>query len=141
MTLSCAELDENTIDILYHLDKDLKLISFRLTVPRNAAIPSISPVYFAAFLVENEIQDLFDIRFTGLAIDYERTLYLEEEVKITPFCKYSISEAKKQKPISSSTAGGSCSGTGNIGSKNRHTIRPAAPGIAGTAAFEAHRRG
>ena len=107
VTMSCAELDENTIDILYHLDKDLKLIHFRLTVPRNAAVPSISPVYFAAFLVENEIQDLFDIRFTGLVIDYERTLYLEEEVKITPFCKYSISAANRQKPISSAPAGGS----------------------------------
>ena len=95
VTMSCAELDENTIDILYHLDKDLKLVSFRLTVPRNAAVPSISPVYFAAFLVENEMQDLFDIRFTGLVIDYERTLYLEEEVKITPFCKYSISAADR----------------------------------------------
>jgi ech hydrogenase subunit D len=107
VTMSCAELDENTIDILYHLDKDLKLINFRLTVPRNAAVPSISPVYFAAFLVENEMQDLFDIRFTGLVIDYERTLYLEEEVKITPFCKYSISAANRQKTISSAPSGGS----------------------------------
>ena len=107
VTMSCAQLDENTIDILYHLDKDLKLINFRLTVARNAAVASISPVYFAAFLVENEMQDLFDIRFTGLAIDYERTLYLEEEVKITPFCKYSISEVNRQKPISSAPSGGS----------------------------------
>ena len=107
VTISCAELDENTIDILYHLDKDLKLINFRLTVPRNTAIPSISPVYFAAFLVENEMQDLFDVRFTGLVIDYERTLYLEEEVKITPFCKYSISEANRKKSISSVPSGGS----------------------------------
>lgn len=107
VTMSCAELDENTIDILYHLDKDLKLINFRLTVPRNAAVPSISPVYFAAFLVENEMQDLFDIRFTGLVIDYERTLYLEEEVKITPFCKYSLAEANRQKPIPSAPSGGS----------------------------------
>ena len=107
VTMSCAELDENTIDLLYHLDKDLKLINFRLTVPRNAAVPSISPVYFAAFLVENEMQDLFDVRFTGLVIDYERTLYLEEEVKITPFCKYSITEANGQKLISSAPSGGS----------------------------------
>ena len=60
VTMSCVELDETTIDILYHLDKGLKLINFRLTVPRNAAVSSISPVYFAAFLVENEMQDLFD---------------------------------------------------------------------------------
>jgi len=107
VTMSCAELDENTIDILYHLDKDLKLINFRLTVARNAAVASISPVYFAAFLVENEMQDLFEIRFTGLVIDYERTLYLEEEVKITPFCKYSITAANRQKPIPSAPSGGS----------------------------------
>jgi len=107
VTMSCAELDENTVDILYHLDKDLRLIGFRLTVLRNTVIPSISPVYFAAFLVENEMQDLFDIRFTGLVIDYERTLYLEEEVKITPFCKYSISKANKESPTPSPPASGS----------------------------------
>jgi ech hydrogenase subunit D len=107
VTMSCAELDENTIDILYHLDKDLELINLRLTVPRNTAVPSISPVFFAAFLVENEMQDLFDIRFSGLVIDYERTLYLEEEVKTTPFCKYSIVEAGRQKPIPSAPSGGS----------------------------------
>ena len=107
VTMSCAEVDEDTIDILYHFDKDLKLISFRLTAQRNTAVPSISPVYFAAFLVENEIQDLFDIRFTGLVIDYERTLYLEEEVKITPFCKYNIFKADTQKPVSAASSGGS----------------------------------
>ena len=107
VTMSCAEPDDNTVDILYHLDRDLRLINFRLTVSRKVSVPSISSVYFAAFLVENEMQDLFDIRFTGLAIDYERTLYLEEEVRSTPFCKYSISKANKEKPLSSPPAGGS----------------------------------
>lgn len=90
VTMSCAELDETMVDILYHFDKDLELKHFRLTVPRDTPVPSISPVYFAAFLVENEIQDLFAVRFKGLAIDYERTLYLDEEVKVTPFCKYTV---------------------------------------------------
>jgi hypothetical protein len=49
-----------------------------------------SAIYFAAFLVENEIQDLFGIRFSGLAIDYQRTLYGEESTRITPFCKYTV---------------------------------------------------
>jgi ech hydrogenase subunit D len=98
VTMSCAELDENTIDILYHFDKDLRLINLRLTVPRNTAVPSISTVYLAAFLVENEMQDLFGIRFKELVIDYERTLYLEAEVKITPFCKYAVvSSAQESK--------------------------------------------
>ena len=90
VTLSCVEIDETTVDILYHFDREFQLKHLRLTVPKEAPVPSISPVYFAAFLVENEIQDLFGIRFQGLAIDYGRTLYLEEDVKKTPFCKYVV---------------------------------------------------
>ena len=90
VTLSCIEVDENTVDIFYHFDKDLIMKHYRLTVPKSAAVHSISPVYFAAFLVENEIQDLFGIRFSGLAVDYEGTFYLEEEVRRTPLCRYSI---------------------------------------------------
>ena len=67
---------DHWFEILYHFDKDLRLTHFRLTVSGGASVPSISSVYFAAFLVENEIQDLFGIRFKGLAVDYERTLYL-----------------------------------------------------------------
>jgi ech hydrogenase subunit D len=93
VTLSCVEIDETTVDILYHFDRELQLKHLRLTVPKDTLVPSISPVYFAAFLVENEIQDLFGIRFQGLAIDYDRTLYLEEDVKKTPFCKYVMIKA------------------------------------------------
>ena len=87
VTMSCVELDENTIDLLYHFDRDLGLKNLRLSVSRGAVVPSISPVYFAAFLVENEIQDLFGICFKGLAIDYQRSLYLEKDVSTTPFCQ------------------------------------------------------
>jgi ech hydrogenase subunit D len=90
VTLSCVEIDATTVDLLYHFDREFQLKHLRLTVPKDAPVPSISPVYFAAFLVENEIQDLFGLRFHGLAIDYDRTLYLEEEVKKTPFCKYVV---------------------------------------------------
>ncbi len=90
VTLTCTALDENHFDILYHFDLGLELKHLRLTLAAGTAVPSISPIYFAAFLVENEIQDLFGIRFTGLAIDYERTLYGEEKTRITPFCKYTV---------------------------------------------------
>lgn len=90
VTLTCVELDANRVDILYHFDKDFQLKHLRLTVPKALPVPSISPVYFAAFLVENEIQDLFGIRFQGLAIDYDRTLYLAEDVQTVPFCKYVV---------------------------------------------------
>jgi ech hydrogenase subunit D len=90
VTLSCVEIDEARVDILYHFDREFQLKHLRLPVLKDTPVPSISPVYFAAFLVENEIQDLFGIRFQGLAIDYDCTLYLEADVKKTPFCKYVV---------------------------------------------------
>jgi ech hydrogenase subunit D len=88
VTLSCIERDEDNFDIFYHFDKNLRLMHFKLSIARGLAVPSISPVFFAAFLVENEIQDLFNITFDGLVVDYERTLYLEPEIQATPFCRY-----------------------------------------------------
>ncbi|UCF90851.1 MAG: NADH-quinone oxidoreductase subunit C [Desulfobacterales bacterium] len=98
VTLSCVELDAETVDILYHFDKDLTLKHLRLTVPKGTPVPSISAVHWAAFLAENEIQDLFGLHFTGLAVDYEGTLYLEDEVRRTPFCRYSIRQSDKNTP-------------------------------------------
>jgi ech hydrogenase subunit D len=96
VTMSCTELDESTVDILYHFDRDLTLKHLRLAVPKETMVPSVSPVYLVAFLVENEIQDMFGVRFNGLTVDYNRTLYLDEEIKTTPLCKYSVSRAKKE---------------------------------------------
>jgi ech hydrogenase subunit D len=101
VTMSCVALDENTFEILYHLDKDFRLKHLRLTVSNSISVPSISPVYFAAFLVENEIQDLFGLSFKKLAIDYKRSLYLEKDVTVTPFCRYTVKESCKNELQSS----------------------------------------
>ena len=93
VTLSCTELDAATLDVLYHFDKNLDLKHLRLTVPKSEKVPSISPVYFAALLVENEIQDFFGLRFEGLLVDYQGMLYLEEEALKTPYCRFSLRTA------------------------------------------------
>ena len=97
VTMSCTDLDQTTFDILYHFDKDLMLKHLRLAVNKDVLVPSISPVYLSAFLVENEIQDLYGIHFQGLAIDYGQTLYLESEVRSAPFCKYSVKQSEQDK--------------------------------------------
>jgi ech hydrogenase subunit D len=110
VTLSCTEIDATTLDILYHFDRDLGLKHLRLTAPKNALVPSISPVYFAALLVENEIQDFFGLRFEGLLVDYRGTLYLEEEAVKTPYCRFSLRTAAPSagptEPAESPTAPG-----------------------------------
>ena len=92
VTASCVDLDEENFEILYHYEKDLVLRNLRMTVAKGSVVPSISSVYFAGFLIENEIQDQFGITFDGLVLDFGGTLYLEddEEVKRTPFCKYGV---------------------------------------------------
>ena len=90
LTMSCVDLDEDNVDLLYHFDKDLTLKHFRMIVPKKEPVPSVSGVYLAAFLIENEIKDHFGVEFDGLALDFGGTLYLEEEVTRTPFCKYGV---------------------------------------------------
>lgn len=92
VTLTCVEQDESSLEVLYHFDRDLELNHLRLTVARETIVPSISSLFFAAFLVENEIQDLFGLRFHGLALDYQGSLYLDEEVGKAPFCRFKAPE-------------------------------------------------
>ncbi len=90
LTMSCVDLDEDNVDLLYHFDKDLTLKHFRMVVPKKEPVPSVSGVYLAAFLIENEIKDHFGLEFDGLVLDFGGTLYLDEEVTRTPFCKYGV---------------------------------------------------
>lgn len=106
VTMSSAELDAEKVDILYHFDKNLTMKHLRLTVAKDVQVPSISSVYLAALLVENEIQDLFGVRFKGLAIDFNRTLYLDEEIKTTPLCRYTVSRVNKVEPAAKEAAEG-----------------------------------
>jgi len=73
-------------DIIYHFDKNEVLTNLRLTVDMDNPVPSISSIYFAALLIENEIQDQFDIKFEGLVLDFGRKLYLDDEITIVPMC-------------------------------------------------------
>jgi ech hydrogenase subunit D len=107
VTMSATELDADNVDILYHYDKNLTMKHLRLTVGKDVHVPSISPVYLAALLVENEIQDLFGVRFKGLAIDFNRTLYLDEEIKTTPLCRYTVTRANKSDAAAEQPAAGS----------------------------------
>ncbi|MBW2487560.1 MAG: NADH-quinone oxidoreductase subunit C [Deltaproteobacteria bacterium] len=99
VTLSCTESGGDSVDILYHFDKDLRLKHLRLSVLKCSTVPSISAVYFAAFLVENEIQDLFGVRFEGLVVDYERTLYLDPEVAFAPFCTVGAQNSNREQTV------------------------------------------
>lgn len=86
VTMTCSDLGD-AHDILYHFDKQYALKHLRLRLPRGTALPSISNLFFAAVLVENEIKDLFGVAFTGLAIDYKGRFILSDGAPVAPLNK------------------------------------------------------
>jgi ech hydrogenase subunit D len=68
-TLDCFELQ-------YTFDKDFEFISLKFKVAyKSIQIPSISSIYPCSFIYENEINDLFGLNITGIALDYKGNLY------------------------------------------------------------------
>jgi ech hydrogenase subunit D len=73
--LCCTKLAENSFEMTYSFDKELKLENLRLTVSAETEIPSISGVYKGTFLYENEIRELFGVNIKGISIDFMGLLY------------------------------------------------------------------
>jgi ech hydrogenase subunit D len=61
-------------EINYSFDKDYKFENIRITIPIEMEVPSISGMYWGAFIYENEMHDLFGIQVKGINIDYKGNL-------------------------------------------------------------------
>jgi ech hydrogenase subunit D len=68
--ISCARIDD-TYELTYSFDKDLGMEHLRVIIGLDEPIVSISCIYLAAFVYENEIADLYGINIQGIAIDYK----------------------------------------------------------------------
>lgn len=77
VTLTAVWAAPDQAILLYHFDRDFQLRHLRLAIPGTGCVPSITPVYFAAFMPENEIQDGFGVRFSDLCIDYKGSLFMQ----------------------------------------------------------------
>jgi ech hydrogenase subunit D len=72
--IGCTRTD--VLEINYSFDKDYGFVNLRITIPStDVEIPSVSPVYWSAFLYENEISDLYGIRIKNMAVDYKGNFY------------------------------------------------------------------
>lgn len=64
------------VDLIYSFMKDGELVNSVISdVPRDAEVPSITDVFLAAFVFENEIHDLFGTNITNIAIDFKGNFY------------------------------------------------------------------
>lgn len=86
--IQCTRLDEKAfgsrnLELLYIFEHDGQLESMRLRLEQGEEIPSISSVFPAAFLYENEIHDLFGVPVQKMSIDYQGGFY--QTAVPTPF--------------------------------------------------------
>lgn len=82
-SMTCEQVGDNA-EITYHMDKEYKLVNIRILSPLSEKVDSISSIYASAFLIENEFQDLYGIKFDALTIDYNGTLYMTPGGPKTP---------------------------------------------------------
>lgn len=86
VTLTCLHTGDGH-DILYHFDQRYVLRHLRLHLKEQEALVSISSLFPAAMIVENEIKDHFGVNVTGLAVDFQGRLMLTETAPRAPMNK------------------------------------------------------
>ncbi len=88
--LAVSGPEANELTYSFGLGMQFKLLRFR--VGSEQTVPSITPVYVAAYLYENEIRDLFGVKIERIAVDWLGKVY----------------DVKGDKPFSKVTVTGAC---------------------------------
>lgn len=66
----CATKVSEGFQILYSFDKDHELFNYRLIIPEEQEVESVTGEYWSAFIYENEMHDLFGIKIIHNELDY-----------------------------------------------------------------------
>lgn len=96
VTTSCVDMGGEFM-IYYHFDKDTEMKHLKLISSKEQEIPSISEIYLAGALAENEMKDLFGIKIKGLVLDYGGKFMITDQVESAPFAKRSDSSILPEK--------------------------------------------
>ncbi len=75
MVQMCGITGEGSTELLYSFDRDHSLLNLRVRVLFGTAVGSITPTYWAAFVYENEIHDLFGVEFSDSRLDYKGNFF------------------------------------------------------------------
>lgn len=73
--VSATRLPEQ-VELTYSFGLNGDLQNLRVVLPAtDPRVPSITSVYWGAFLYENELHDLFNIQVEGMSVDFHGVLY------------------------------------------------------------------
>ena len=75
MVQICGITKGGCTEVLYSFDKDHALRNYRVDVPFGTSVRSITPLWWAAFVYENEVHDLFGVEFTDSQLDYKGNFF------------------------------------------------------------------
>ncbi|RLI24167.1 MAG: hypothetical protein DRO52_05925, partial [Candidatus Hecatellales archaeon] len=79
ITITCRDL-EDQFEVVYHFEKeDLKVVNVRVRIGKDEVLPSITSIYPCAFLAENEVKDMFNLKLAGLNPDLQGRLLRTSE--------------------------------------------------------------
>ena len=76
---ACATANGKQFELVYSFDKEHQLKNLRLTIAEEEEVESITGEYWPAFIYENEMHDLFGIKFNHMALDYEGNFFKTAE--------------------------------------------------------------
>ena len=93
--IGCTKV-KDLFEINYSFDKNFTFKNLRITVTSETEVPSISGMYWGAFVYENEMHDLFGILVRGMNIDFKGT-FIRTAIK-HPFGIPSVTVVKGEKP-------------------------------------------
>ena len=101
--ISATRLPDH-VQVTYSFERENRLANLRLHLPATEAkLPSVSGVFWCAFLYENELHDLFNISVDGIAVDFHGKFY-NTAVKFPFGTSTSPAPAPKTSPASPSPA-------------------------------------
>jgi Respiratory-chain NADH dehydrogenase, 30 Kd subunit. len=95
VTATCTDEGEE-FRIIYTFDDSLQLINIEITVPKGVTVPSITGTYLCAFLVENEMKELFGIPIENIAIDLGGRMYMTDGMKSNPMARHAKELMKEE---------------------------------------------
>ncbi len=90
--ISCVKVGD-LYEINYSFDKEYELVNLRITVAAETEVPSITGMYWGAFVYENEMHDLFGILVRGMNIDFKGT-FIKTAIKY-PFSVTAVKGGKQ----------------------------------------------
>lgn len=85
LTQICATAFEGYNELIYSVSNNYELENYKITVPIDTELNSISDFFPSAMLYENEMKELFGVNIKSINPDYNNKFY--RIAKKTPFKK------------------------------------------------------